>query len=131
MGGGATWRRGEAPRVGRSVLAMTLDAALSSAHRELVQAFTALESAGTANDALLDAVAAKLTHLKVLLTERDLLYPEALDVATHAEALVLARDVLEMGAFWSLRKKDLAQFDRYWSQLKPFYLDLVYVPLPH
>jgi len=36
---------------------------------------------------------------------------------------VLAREVLEIGAFWSIRSKDIPSFDRYFSQLQTFYND--------
>src|SRR5882762_1931772 len=32
-------------------------------------------------------------------------------------------DILEMGAFWSIRTKDVPSFDRYFSQLQTFYND--------
>ena len=32
-------------------------------------------------------------------------------------------DVLEVGAFWSIRTKDIPSFDRYFSQLQTFYND--------
>ncbi|KAJ8481256.1 hypothetical protein ONZ45_g15365 [Pleurotus djamor] len=37
--------------------------------------------------------------------------------------LQLARDILEIGAFWSIRAKDVPSFDRYFSQLQTFYVD--------
>jgi len=39
------------------------------------------------------------------------------------EDLVIARDVLEIGAFWSIRTRDVPSFDRYFSQLQTFYTD--------
>ncbi|CAO3647889.1 unnamed protein product [Cunninghamella blakesleeana] len=38
--------------------------------------------------------------------------------------LVIARDILEMGAYYSVRVKELAAFERYISQLHPYYHDL-------
>ena len=35
----------------------------------------------------------------------------------------LTGDVLEVGAFWSIRTKDIPSFDRYFSQLQTFYND--------
>ena len=103
---------------------MAVEKELQSAHAALQQQFAALDKAPAGNSAELGAVSSQLAKLKVMLTERDLLYPLAL---ADVDALVLARDVLEIGAFWSIRAKDTSEFDRYWSQLKPFYLDLVYV----
>ena len=34
-----------------------------------------------------------------------------------------AGDILEIGAFWSIRAKDVPSFDRYFSQLHTFYTD--------
>ncbi|KAI8089986.1 COP9 signalosome [Halteromyces radiatus] len=39
-------------------------------------------------------------------------------------ALVVARDILEMGAYHSVRVKDIASFERYIAQLHPYYHDL-------
>lgn len=35
-------------------------------------------------------------------------------------------DILEVGAFWSIRTKDIPSFDRYFSQLQTFYNDFMY-----
>lgn len=32
-------------------------------------------------------------------------------------------EILEIGAFWSIRTKDVPAFDRYFSQLQTFYND--------
>lgn len=108
---------------------MTVDVALKEAHSALIKQFKSIETNGN-DEATLKSVEAELANLKVLLTTRDLLYPQAIDAAANSDVLVLARDVLEIGALWSIRIKDTEQFDRYWSQLKPFYLDLADV-LPH
>ncbi|KAJ1642974.1 regulatory particle non-ATPase [Dispira simplex] len=42
----------------------------------------------------------------------------------HTEALTLARDVLEIGAYWSIRVVDIPSFERYITQLGPYYYDL-------
>ncbi|WFD26131.1 regulatory particle non-ATPase [Malassezia nana] len=105
---------------------MTVDAALKEAHSALVKQFKSVETNGNEEKAL-KSVEAELANLKVLLTEHDLLYPQAIDAAANTDSLVLARDTLEIGAFWSIRMKDMTQFDRYWSQLKPFYLDMAEV----
>jgi 26S proteasome regulatory subunit N12 len=34
-----------------------------------------------------------------------------------------AGEILEIGAFWSIRAKDVPSFDRYFSQLQTFYND--------
>ncbi|KAH9943315.1 COP9 signalosome [Epithele typhae] len=61
-----------------------------------------------------------LARLKIGLTEAGLLVPMG---NPNFQDLVLARDVLEVGAFWSIRTKDIPSFDRYFSQLQAFYND--------
>lgn len=103
---------------------MTVDPELSSAHANLQKEFHALESSKGQNERALKAVGTQLALLKVMLTERDILYPQFVDLAQQKDALLLARDVLEIGALWSIRAQDTTSFDRYWSQLVSFYLDL-------
>jgi 26S proteasome regulatory subunit N12 len=55
-----------------------------------------------------------LTNLKFL--------PESSGVSSKEE-LVIARDVLEIGAFWSIARRDIPSFERYMAQLKCYYLD--------
>lgn len=43
------------------------------------------------------------------------------------DELIVARDVLEIGAFWSIAKKDIPSFERYMAQLKCYYLDYKWV----
>jgi 26S proteasome regulatory subunit N12 len=59
--------------------------------------------------------------LKIALTQAGLLVPNK---EAKKEDLVLARDVLEVGAFWSIRAKDVKSFDRYIDLLRVFYTDL-------
>lgn len=39
------------------------------------------------------------------------------------QELLLARDILEIGAQWSIEAKDIPSFERYMSQLKCYYFD--------
>ncbi|KAH0631533.1 hypothetical protein JD844_005900 [Phrynosoma platyrhinos] len=39
------------------------------------------------------------------------------------QQLILARDILEIGAQWSILKKDIPSFERYMAQLKCYYFD--------
>lgn len=55
-----------------------------------------------------------LTHLTFL--------PSNNTAANHKE-LILARDVLEIGAQWAVAAKDVKAFERYMSQLKCYYFD--------
>ncbi|XP_071440871.1 26S proteasome non-ATPase regulatory subunit 8-like isoform X2 [Hetaerina americana] len=48
--------------------------------------------------------------------------PTSNSIASPQE-LLLARDVLEIGAQWSIAMKDIPSFERYMAQLKCYYLD--------
>ncbi|KAF8803676.1 hypothetical protein BYT27DRAFT_7340499 [Phlegmacium glaucopus] len=61
-----------------------------------------------------------LSKLKIGLIEAGLLLPQG-DV--NLGDLVIARDILEIGAFCSIRSRDVPSFDRYFSQLQTFYTD--------
>ncbi|KAF8897386.1 SAC3/GANP/Nin1/mts3/eIF-3 p25 family-domain-containing protein [Infundibulicybe gibba] len=61
-----------------------------------------------------------LAQLKIGLIETGLLLPQG---ERNPEDLVVARDILEIGAFWSIRTRDVPSFDRYFSQLQTFYTD--------
>ena len=37
--------------------------------------------------------------------------------------MLIPGDILEIGAFWSIRTKDVPSFDRYFSQLQSYYTD--------
>ncbi|KFM80339.1 26S proteasome non-ATPase regulatory subunit 8, partial [Stegodyphus mimosarum] len=62
-----------------------------------------------------------LEKLKVALTQMTFL-PTSDKSATKKELLV-ARDILELGAQWSIKNKNIPAFERYMAQLKCYYLD--------
>lgn len=62
-----------------------------------------------------------LAKLKVTLTQLPFL-PTSNTAVTKKE-LLLARDILEMGAQWSIATRDITSFERYMAQLKCYYLD--------
>ncbi|XP_053577599.1 26S proteasome non-ATPase regulatory subunit 8 [Bombina bombina] len=62
-----------------------------------------------------------LTKLKLSLLEQNFL-PTS-DNKLTKQQLILARDVLEIGAQWSILKKDIPSFERYMAQLKCYYFD--------
>ncbi|KAF9008904.1 SAC3/GANP/Nin1/mts3/eIF-3 p25 family-domain-containing protein [Cyathus striatus] len=70
---------------------------------------------------------ALLSQLKIGLIEAGLLLPQG-DV--NFTDLAVARDILEIGAFWSIRSQDIPSFDRYFSQLLTFYTDYASVLPP-
>lgn len=55
-----------------------------------------------------------MTHLTFL--------PESTGKSSKEENMI-ARDILEIGAFWSIAKRDIPSFERYMAQLKCYYLD--------
>lgn len=63
-----------------------------------------------------------LDKLKLLLTEVAFL-PTDGDLKDHQKELLLARDVLEIGANHAISAKDTEAFERYMSQLKTYYVD--------
>ncbi|KAK0482121.1 SAC3/GANP/Nin1/mts3/eIF-3 p25 family-domain-containing protein [Armillaria luteobubalina] len=68
-----------------------------------------------------------LSQLKIGLIEAGLLIPQGEPIQRD---LVIARDILEIGAIWSIRSRDEPSFDRYFSQLQTFYNDYRCVLLP-
>ncbi|RGB40541.1 COP9 signalosome [Rhizophagus diaphanus] len=62
-----------------------------------------------------------LAKLKIALSKMQLLLPEG-DVK-NTEELLIARDILEIGAYWSVRIKDIPSFERYIAQLNTYYTD--------
>ncbi|KAK9761954.1 regulatory particle non-ATPase [Basidiobolus ranarum] len=69
----------------------------------------------------LDKCGELLSKLKIALTELSFLIHG--DDKTNQESLLLAREVLEIGAQWSIRVKDVPSFERYIAQLKTYYSD--------
>ena len=88
---------------------------IDALHKSLVAAFSS-------NKSKPEEVKLLLSRLKVALTEHNLLVPSADAASTSSSSeLILAREVLEIGAFYSVRIGDIAAFDRYISLLTPFY----------
>ncbi|KAI0265176.1 proteasome 26S subunit [Gloeopeniophorella convolvens] len=81
---------------------------LSTLYTDLVRAFTS-QPPDLAKSGRL------LAELKIVLIETGLLFPQ--DDYSEKD-LCAARDILEIGAFWSIRTKDVPSFDRYFSQLQ-------------
>ncbi|EAU84281.1 proteasome 26S subunit [Coprinopsis cinerea okayama7 len=73
----------------------------------------------------LKACASLLAQLKIGLIEAGLLIPQG---NVNIGDLVVARDILEIGALTSIRSKDIPSFDRYFSQLQSFYTDYRNLP---
>ncbi|KAE8223780.1 hypothetical protein CF319_g3235 [Tilletia indica] len=98
---------------------MSSSSSLQQAHDELLTLFTRATT-----PAQLAPASTLLAKLKIQLTKQGLLVPLASRSATYnTQQLVLARDVLEVGAFYSVRVQDVKGFDRYMDLLKTFYSD--------
>ena len=78
-----------------------------------------LEAAWDRKD--VDGVGRSLSQMKVLLLKLSFLpsVGESLD----KRELLLARNTLEIGALWSIEKRDIPAFQRYMAQLKCYYFD--------
>jgi len=86
---------------------------LGKLYRDLQQSFSA-------RPCDLKKCGALLAQLKIGLITAGLLVPHG---EVNPKDLEIARDILEIGAFWSIRSKDIPSFDRYFSQLQTFYND--------
>ncbi|XP_023942549.1 26S proteasome non-ATPase regulatory subunit 8 [Bicyclus anynana] len=62
-----------------------------------------------------------LNKIKIALTQ--LTFLPSNNTAANQKELILARDVLEIGAQWAVATKDMKAFERYMSQLKCYYFD--------
>ncbi|EPQ28298.1 uncharacterized protein PFL1_04125 [Pseudozyma flocculosa PF-1] len=89
-----------------------MSANLRAQHDALLKSFS--------SSADLTTIRSQLTKLKIALTEAGLLVPSP---EAKPQDLALARDVLEVGAFCSIRAKDVESFDRYMNLLRAFYND--------
>jgi len=63
-----------------------------------------------------------LSKLKVALTGLTFL-PATIDAEVSSVELQMTREILEIGAFYSLEKHDVASFERYVAQLRSYYQD--------
>ena len=68
-----------------------------------------------------------LQQMKVIVLGLTYLPVDSVEVERDSRPLVIARDMLEIGAFWSIESGEMAQFEYYMSQLKTYYFDYVAV----
>lgn len=68
----------------------------------------------------LDKCGQLLNRLKVSLTELSFL---PTNESVTKKELILSRDVLEIGALYSVAKREIPPFERYMAQLKCYYFD--------
>ncbi|KIM91069.1 hypothetical protein PILCRDRAFT_59063 [Piloderma croceum F 1598] len=90
------------------------------APQQLAALYNDLQRAFDARPSNLQRCGSLLAQLKIGLIEAGLLIPTG---EPKLGDLVVARDILEIGAFWSIRTKDVPSFDRYFSQLQSYYTD--------
>lgn len=83
-------------------------------------AYQQLEAAWDRRD--LDESGSRLAQMKVLLLQLSFL-PSDDSTTLDPRELVLARNTLEIGALWSIEKRDIPSFQRYIAQLKCYYFD--------
>ncbi|XP_046982289.1 26S proteasome non-ATPase regulatory subunit 8 isoform X1 [Schistocerca americana] len=92
-----------------------------AAMKEVVSLYQQLKTEWNKKPPNLNKCGELLTKLKVGLTHLMFL-PTSNSTASQQE-LLLARDILEIGAQWSIAMKDIPSFERYMAQLKCYYLD--------
>lgn len=73
----------------------------------------------------LEKIEKHLSQLKLHLTKLQFL-PIELGEQISKQELIVARDVLEIGAFFSIETKNIPAFERYMAQLKCYYFDYRY-----
>jgi len=88
--------------------------------QELASLYAQLKSDFSSSSPDLKKCGTLLGKLKIGLIEAELFVPH---IEASPEDLAVTREILEIGAFWSIRVKDVPSFDRYFSQLQTFYTD--------
>jgi len=97
----------------------------SNARQDVIATHNQLFQEWNKRPANLQKVGILLDKLKIALTHVDFLPTGCVgsDAATVKGDLIIARDVLEIGALWSVASKDVPSFERYMAQLKHYYFD--------
>lgn len=92
-----------------------------AALKQVVPVYQALTQEWNKKPVNLDKCGDLLAKIKVELTRLQFL-PTS-EGAANKQELLLARDVLEIGAQWAIARKDTAMFERYMAQLQAYYFD--------
>ncbi|XP_054264322.1 26S proteasome non-ATPase regulatory subunit 8-like [Macrosteles quadrilineatus] len=92
-----------------------------AAVKEVVALYQKLKAEWTKKPQNLEACGQLLSKLKVGLTS--LMFLPTSNSKASQQELLLARDILEIGAQYSIAVKDIPSFERYMAQLKCYYLD--------
>ncbi|KAG9333088.1 hypothetical protein JZ751_013512, partial [Albula glossodonta] len=94
---------------------------MASVLRETAGLYETLKSEWNKKNPNLNKCGDILSKLKISLLELNFLPTTGTKLTK--QQLILARDVLEIGALWSILKKDIPSFERYMAQLKCYYFD--------
>ncbi|GLV35412.1 Regulatory particle non-ATPase 12 [Carabus blaptoides fortunei] len=94
---------------------------IMSALNNVVTLYKQLKTEWNAKKQNLSKCGQLLAQLKVGLTS--LMFLPTSNTAASQQELLIARDILEIGAQWSIEAKDIPSFERYMSQLKCYYFD--------
>ncbi|XP_052700636.1 26S proteasome non-ATPase regulatory subunit 8-like [Crassostrea angulata] len=89
--------------------------------KEIVIMYQSLKREWDKKPPNLDRCGDFLTKLKIALTGVTFLPTD--ESAPSKQELLVARDILEIGAQWAIAKRDIPVFERYMAQLKCYYMD--------
>ncbi|KAK3092286.1 hypothetical protein FSP39_000771 [Pinctada imbricata] len=92
-----------------------------SSLKEIVVMYQSLKREWDKKPQNLDRCGDLLTKLKIALTAVAFLPTD--ESSPSKQELLVARDILEIGAQWAIAKKDIPAFERYMAQLKCYYMD--------
>ncbi|PSN32765.1 26S proteasome non-ATPase regulatory subunit 8 [Blattella germanica] len=92
-----------------------------AALKDVVSLYQHLKTEWTKKPPKLEKCGELLAQLKVGLT--NLMFLPTSNATAPQQELLIARDILEIGAQWSIAVKDIPSFERYMAQLKCYYLD--------
>ncbi|GFS25548.1 26S proteasome non-ATPase regulatory subunit 8 [Elysia marginata] len=89
--------------------------------KEIVGIYQNLKRVWDTKPPNLDKAGELLSKLKLALTSVAFLPTN--ETSVSKQELLIARDILEIGAQWAIAKKDIPAFERYMAQLKCYYMD--------
>uniref|UniRef100_A0A6I8Q434 26S proteasome non-ATPase regulatory subunit 8 n=1 Tax=Xenopus tropicalis TaxID=8364 RepID=A0A6I8Q434_XENTR len=115
------YRKESYPISGRSEIIVRMALSGAEGLRQLAAMYEQLKAEWAKKNPNLSKCGDVLGKLKLALLEQNFL--PTTDVKLTKQQLILARDILEIGAQWSILKKDIPSFERYMAQLKCYYFD--------
>lgn len=87
----------------------------------IVETYQNLKRVWDTKPSNLDRAGELLSQLKLALT--NIAFLPTSDGTVSKQELLIARDILEIGAQWAIAKKDIPAFERFMAQLKCYYMD--------